>query len=168
MAYTDHYNITDDIITHLNTVVPGITDPFLTSRYTGLVAISAVTVYELAIKEIFIDFAQKKHNVFGTFTEGHFNRINGRIKNKDIKDDYIKKFGEKYLRRYTRKLNEVETRILTVQRVSLKNSYANLLNWRNEFAHGGNMPTHATFNEVVSSYQLGKELIKCIAESMQR
>ena len=68
MAYTDHFQLADDVISHLNTVIGGISDPFIASRYVGFVAVASVTVYELAIKEIFIDFGERKHKVLGEFT----------------------------------------------------------------------------------------------------
>ena len=55
MAYQDHFKLADDMISHLDSVVGGITDSFVTSRYVGFVAVAAVTVYELAIKEIFYE-----------------------------------------------------------------------------------------------------------------
>ena len=54
MAYTSHFVIADDMINHLNSIVGGTTDPFMSSRYVGFVSVSAVTVYELALKEIFL------------------------------------------------------------------------------------------------------------------
>jgi len=168
MAYASHFVIADDMINHLNSVVGGTTDPFMSSRYVGFVSVSAVTVYELALKEIFIEFAQKKHNVFGTYTKSHFDRINGRIKTSQIKDDYVKKFGIRYLRRYQRKIQETENIFLRSHGKSVLSSYNNLITWRNDFAHEGHIPNTVTFSEVVSSYQLGKEVIRCVAETMTR
>jgi len=85
------------MIAHLDSVVRGVSDPFIESRYVGFVSIAAVTVYELCIKDIFINFAKTKHNVFGSFIENYFERISGRIKLRHIKNDYLKKFGDKYL-----------------------------------------------------------------------
>lgn len=163
-----HYQLADNMITHLNTVMNGINDPFISSRYVGFVSIAAVTVYELAIKEIFIEFSRKKHRVFGSYAENHFDRINGRIKNTNIKNDYIKKFGDKYLRRYNKKLDALEKTILVNQRISLKSSYANLITWRNQFAHEGQVPHFVNYQDVVDSYELGKKLIDCVAETMNR
>ena len=53
MPYTDHFRLADDLIAHLDTVMGGISDPFISSRYVGFVSIVAVTVYELAIKCVF-------------------------------------------------------------------------------------------------------------------
>ena len=116
MAYTSHFVIADDMINHLNSVVGRITDPWISSRYIGFVSVSAVTVYELTLKEIFIEFAQKKHNVFGTYAKSNFDRINGRIKYKSIKEDYVEKFGVKYLNRYKRKMAETEKSIFNNSR----------------------------------------------------
>jgi hypothetical protein len=168
MAYASHFTIADDMITHLNSIVGGITDPFISSRYVGFVSISAVTVYELALKEIFIDFAKRKHIVFGTYAESHFDRINGRIKHQNIKDDYIEKFGTRYLTRYQRKIADTERAFLVSHGKSVLNSYNNLITWRNDFAHAGRIPNTVTFNEVVASYHLGKELIRNVAETMTR
>ena len=52
MPYLDHFQHADDVVTHLNSVVPTIPDPLLRAKYVGFVSVAAVTVYELAIKEI--------------------------------------------------------------------------------------------------------------------
>lgn len=65
MTYQDHFKLADDIISHVDTVIHEIADPFISSRYIGFISVSAVTVYELAIKEIFCDFATQEHEVLG-------------------------------------------------------------------------------------------------------
>ena len=86
--------------------MPEIADPLLKAKYVGFVAVAAVTVYELAIKEIFIEFARKRHRVFGDFTESYFERINGRIKLDEIKGEYIRRFGSEYKREFQSRLKE--------------------------------------------------------------
>lgn len=105
MIYSDHFRHADDVIKHLSGVVQDLTDPLLKVKYTGFVAISAVTVYELAIKEIFCDFAKRKHKVLGKFTESHFDRINGRISLDNIRKDYCSRFGDVYLSRFKKRLD---------------------------------------------------------------
>ncbi|MGD0610320.1 MAG: HEPN domain-containing protein [Anaerolineales bacterium] len=168
MAYTDHYQLADDVIAHLNVIVGGIQDPFLISRYIGFVAIASVTVYELAIKDIFIEFGEKKHKVLGEFTRKTFDRINGRIKTNTIRDEYISYFGDKYVKRFTKKLDETEKKELRNSGTSTLTSYGNVITWRNQFAHEGQIPSTVTFNEIITSYQVGKEVIRCLAETMQR
>ena len=167
MAYSDHFKLADDLISHLDQANPT-SDPFISSRYVGFVVVAAVTVYELAIKEIFISFAEKKHKVFGNFTSNYFNRINGRIRRNDIEDRYIKRFGEKYLNRFKTKIDAIEEDANKQNKGSVLSSYGNIITWRNQFAHEGNMPSTPTYNEVKKSYILGKELINCLAETMVR
>src|SRR5271157_2218757 len=117
MAYTNHYKLADDVITHLNSLMGGISDPFITSRYVGFVAIAAVTVYELAIKEIFIDFAEKKHKVLGEFTRRYFERINGRINTRILREEYVCFFGDRYVQRFQKKLDIIEKTSLRNNRI---------------------------------------------------
>lgn len=168
MTYTSNFKHADDIVAHLNTVVPALTDPLLQAKYVGLVAIAGVTVYELAIKEIFVTFGSKKHNVFGTFAESHFWRINGRIKLEELKDNHVAAFGSKYVKRFKRKLEDRTNSYLSAHRRNIRSSYGNLITWRHDFAHKGTFSTTATYSEAVQSYEDGKEVIHCLAETMQR
>jgi len=168
MAYTDHFQLADSYLNHIDSVIGAIADPFIQSRYTGFLAVSAVTVYELAIKAIFIEFAAGKHKVLANFTNVYFERINGRIKIDTLKEEYVKKFGEKYMKRFVRKLNEKESEILRLNHASLKTCYGNIVTWRNNFVHEGIVPTNATHDEVKKSYHCGKYVIHCLAETMRR
>ena len=155
------------MIVHLDSVVSTITDPFITSRYVGFVAVAAVAVYELAIKDIFIDFAAKKHTVFGAYAASHFDRINGRIKLQQLKDDYIARFGDKYLKRFVKLSKEAEDAFLKSKHISIKNSYQNIIECRNQFSHAGN-PTTLTYSEAIAYYEAGKEIIVCLSNTMKR
>lgn len=168
MPYSDHFKLADDMIAHLNTVIATVSDPWITSRYIGFVAVAAVTVYELAIKDIFIEFCTNKHKVFGSFSRSHFERINGRIKSKTIRDEYIRWFGEKYVNRFNRIIDQAEQESLRNNRISIRSSYGNIITWRNEFAHAGIVPSTVTYLEVVNSYEAGKEVIHCLAKTMRR
>lgn len=168
MAYTDHFLHADDVVAHLNTIVPAITDPLLTAKYVGFVSIAAVTVFELALKEIFIEFAKKKHKLLGNFTEAYFDRINGRIKLQIITDDYICKFGNKYQKRFRQIVEKRSKEYLIQHRRDIKSSYGNIITWRNDFAHEGRINSTTTYDEVIQAYEDGKEIIHCLAASMTR
>jgi hypothetical protein len=168
MIYSDHFQLADQYLDHIDSVINNIDDSFIQSRYTGFLAISAITVYELAIKAIFLEFAQKKHTVLANFTEAFFEKLNGQIKAPDLKDKYARKFGEKYQKRLTRKLKEKEKEILRKDKISILTCYGNLITWRNGFAHGGLLPSTATYAEVKKSYTYGKLVIECLAETMRR
>jgi hypothetical protein len=47
-------------------------------------------------------------------------------------------------------------------------SYDNIITWRNQFAHEGQIPTHATYLEAVEAYEVGKQVIECLASAMKR
>lgn len=168
MPYVDHFKLADDYINHLDASLSGISDPFIRSRYVGFVALSAVTVFELAIKEIFCTFAAKKHKVLGNFTNVYFERINGRIGRDEIQKTYLKFFGEKYVDRFKNRLEKIEKDTLRSARQSVKSSYANLITWRNEFAHQGTIPANATYEDVKRAYSLGCYVIHCLADSLRR
>ncbi|BCU76745.1 HEPN domain-containing protein [Luteolibacter sp. LG18] len=167
MPYTDHFRLTDDLIAHLDTVVAAIRDPFIQSRYTGFIAVSAVTVLELSIKTIFNDFSAKKHKVLGCFCASFFDRINGKIGLKTIREDYLAKFGDKYVIRFKKKIEKLERANLASRRVSFISSYGNLITWRNEFAHAGRLPTNASYAEVKKAYLCGKEIMACLDQSLR-
>lgn len=167
MAYTDNFILADDIIAHLDPLVRNINDPFIQSRYAGFITIAAVTVYELCIKDIFSDFANKKHNIFGNFVDGYFDRISGRIKLEDIKKEYLKKFGEKYLNRFKRYTKNAENICLRYYGKSMLSSYGNLILWRHSFVHEGKAPP-ATYSEVIKSYEIGKNVIIVLDNTMYR
>lgn len=168
MSYLNSFKHADDVIAHLNTVIPTITDPMLQAKYTGFAAVAVITVYEIAIKEIFINFAKKKHKILGNFTESYFDRINGRIKINVIKEDYISRFGSKYVNKFSLKLKKEADTYLISHRRDIQTSYANLILWRNNFAHEGRLNATASYQDVVNAYNDGKEVIRCLHEVMNR
>jgi len=130
--------------------------------------VSAVTVYELAVKDIFIAFASQKNSVFGSFTAEYCSRMNGKIKREDLEKDFIKRFGSKYMKRFQKKIEECEKTSLRISGISVKACYSNLITWRNQFAHEGVLSTTATYDEVKKSYQQGKMIIDCLAQTLVR
>lgn len=168
MAYHDHFRLADDLISHLDTVIGGVSDSFISSRYVGFVAVAGTTVYELAIKDIFLEFSAKKHKVFGVFATRFFERLHGRIKTGEIRNNYLPRFGDRYTRRYKKLEEQTENKFLRDHGKSVLSSYNNIIEWRNQFAHQGEIPTTPSYREVTSAYQVGKEIIHCLAKALQR
>ncbi len=166
MAYQDRFVTTDNLIAHLSPIVIGLTDTAVKSNYAGFLSVSAVTVYELAIKDIFAEFATKKNIVFGNFIEEHFASINGRIKLADLKGQHIRPFGSKYLDKFEKKLGRRERIVFSTLRKNVRSDYSNLIICRHKYVHAGN--STLTFQEVLDSYQTGKEVIHSLYETMQR
>nr|VFK77973.1 MAG: hypothetical protein BECKSD772D_GA0070982_100442 [Candidatus Kentron sp. SD] len=168
MSYQEHFTHADEVIATIKAAIPGIHDPLAEAKFIGFVSVAAVTVYEQAIKSIFIDFGEKKHKVMGHYVRSQFDRINGRIKYKTIKDEYVLQFGTKYRERFKQKITQRTKDYLGSYRRDILSSYDNIITWRNDFAHEGKINTTATLNEVVSAYEDGKEIIHCLAETMRR
>jgi hypothetical protein len=168
MPYSDHFKLADDLIQHLDPILAGLNDPFIESRYTGFLAVSSVTVLELAMKTIFCEFAAAKHKVLANFCAQYFDKINGRIGLDPIRTDYLVKFGVKYQQRFLKSLARVEKQFLNSHGYSVKALYGNLITWRNAFAHEGMTPANASYNEVKRAYGCGKEIMHCLSTSMRR
>jgi len=166
--HSAHFLPTDTLISHLDGVFAQLKDPFIESRYTGLLAVSAVTGLEAAVKQVFLDFAVKKHVVLGNYVESRFEKLNGRITYRDLKDSYVRPFGEKYLKRFARTVESREKELLAKWHTSMLNGYSNLITWRHGFVHGGQIPQNATYAEVKQNYELGKEVLVCLSASMRR
>lgn len=164
--YTSHFNLADDLVSHLDGVLSEVTDPFLLSRYAGFVAVSAATVFELAVKSILIDFAAAQHPVLSNFVGRVFERLNGRVSLQALKEEHLPKFGAAYVAKFSSKLEETELAILRSEGESVKSSYGNLLQWRHGFAHGGLLPATATYAEVCRSYHSGKHVLHSLAFTM--
>ncbi|MGI9250349.1 MAG: HEPN domain-containing protein [Pseudohongiellaceae bacterium] len=167
MAYHSHFSRTDDLIEHLNKVVPPVENPLLQLQYVGFVSVTAVAVYELAIKTIFVDFSKQKHHIFGNFVESYFDRLNGRIRVQDIVDDKITKFGKKYVDRFQEKLKKREADFRKENKRDCKSAYENIIHCRNHFAHGNLSGVNGTYQEVVQAYRDGKEVIHTLDETMR-
>jgi ribosomal protein L37AE/L43A len=105
------------------------------------------------------------NKIFGGFIEKYFDRINGQIKIKDIKN-YVGKFGEKYLTKFNTKLENRNSILLRTHHNDIQAVYGNLIICRHKFIHANNHTM--TFNEVVQSYSIGKEIINILNDTMKR
>lgn len=166
MPYRDRFISTEVLIPHLTTVTSTITDAGLIANYSGFLSVSAVTVFELAIKDIFELFAKKKHATFGFYIQLHFEKISGKIKLDSLRKDHIKSFGDRYVLKFNNELDNRENAIFASEHISIKNCYSNLIVCRHSYVHLGN-PT-LTFSEVVLNYDKGKEVIHSLDVAMRR
>ncbi|QGX99932.1 hypothetical protein EI983_17320 [Roseovarius faecimaris] len=168
MPFEDRFNLADDYLEHVDGVITGLPDDFIRSRYLGFLAISAVTAYELAIKDIIYRFSDQKHRALGELARSRFERLNGQIKLSDIRKRHIFSFGKKYCDRFDRELKSAEEAALSSRQGSVKSSYGNLIIWRHNFVHEGVWPNTATYGDLKTAYEHGKELIRCIDRAMRR
>jgi hypothetical protein len=163
----DHFKLGDDLIAHLRELHIG-RDQTELLRYTGFVAVSAVTVFELVVKEEFCSFASQKHNLLGVFTSSYFDKINGKVRVEVLKKEYLKRFGDEFRDEFARILRSVVRTQLSLRRRDIERSYENIITWRNEFAHAGKAPANATFDEVCDAYDDGKLVLRCLRVALYR
>lgn len=167
MANRAEFNSVDLLISQLEPLAQtGGIDPMIVSSWAGIIAVEAVTAYELSIKRICEDFAKKKHKVFGSFVKASYERLNGRISYKDLREGIVKPYGEKYYKRLTSIKESKTTIIMASDRVDLVQTYDNLIMCRNRFVHAGVLTL--SFAEAVKFYQIGKNLIDVLDETMKR
>lgn len=164
---TPDFSNSDFVLSHLDGLVEN-ADDFIKSRYTGFVAVSAVTTFEVNIRRKLIAFCMAKHKVFGTFSEAMFEKTNARIRLEHIRTDYLERFGRRYLDRFNRRLKEVDSESLRNGTGSVVQSYQNLVKWRHDFVHEGTLPTYAGYTEARSAYQAGKRVVEVFYESLNR
>lgn len=151
----------DAVVAHCKATVQSV-PPQLQQKYAGFVCVYAVSIYEMAIKEVFIQFCKSQHHLFGSFFESKFEKINARITTRHIKDDFLKHFGQKYVDEFDDIVDSEEVLILRNNRTSMKGSYKNLITWRHSFAHTGSIPSTSTLNDVCNAYEFGKNIIHCL------
>lgn len=168
MSLEAKFSTSDSYLEHVDNILEDINDPLLRLRYAGFLSVTAVTVFELAFKDIVCGFADKKHPVFGAHIRASYERLNGRISLDDITKSHIRKFGDRYLKRFKTKLENEERRSLSSGAGSIRSSYGNIVTWRNKFVHEGQMPPTATYEEARKSYFLGKKVLMCLEESLRR
>lgn len=168
MPYADRFAQVEDYLAHLDPMMAAIADPFVQGRYIGFIATSAVTAYELAIKDIFYAFADKKHNVLGNVKRAKFFRLNGKIKLDDLKKEHVKSFGDRYLVRFKRNLEAVDDAYVRAHGNSPKTAYNNVITWRHTFVHEGEPPNTTNYEEIKRNYLAGKEVVHCLSTTMVR
>ena len=165
MSFQNIFATTDTLVNHFNSISSTIADQSMLTHYAGIIAVNGTTAYELAIKDIFINFASKKNSVFGTFTINYFDRLNGRIIISELKDNQIKRFGPKYMNKFDAILSRNENLILKKSKTSITACYNNLILSRHNYVHKG--ASTLTISEAINCYQFGKEVINCLFKSMR-
>ena len=162
--FQSRFDVADEFLRHTDIVIAEIEDQFIQQRYLGFIAVNAVTVYELAIKDILFAFSDQ-HEVLGAVTRGFFERMNGRISLQQLRENHVPKFGQSYVNRFEEHLDQREDALLVERKGSMKSAYGNVLRWRHRFAHVGEAPTTTNYQEVKASYVLGKEVIYCLGDT---
>lgn len=163
MAYSDKFKDVDAVITGLTPIIPQMSAD-LQSKIVGFLAVNAVTAFELAVKEILIDYANSRHTDYGHFVSEYLSRLNGRISIKDLKEE-LKKYGSQYAATFETKLVTKEQNVRKTGNVDMRSCYQNLLICRHTFVHSSGITL--TISECIDNYKIGKNVIDALFDTMK-
>lgn len=166
MPYTVHFRLVDDVSLHFDQAVANV-DPFLRSRYVGFYAVASAAVVELAVKDIFVEFAASHGTLFGNYCRTKYERINGKVGFDDLCKEHLKPFGMTYVKRFKRIVRAVDYRYMTKRNFSVKKSYETLFTCRHSFAHEGLVPEQISFDDVKQGYACGKVILACLERALR-
>lgn len=163
MAYSDKFNDVDVLITGLSPIIPQLSSD-LQSKIVGFLAVNAVTAFELAVKEILIDYANSRHSDFGYFITEYLHRLNGKIAIPDLKNE-IKKYGTQYPIAFETELQAKEREVRKNNNDEMRPCYQNLLTCRHSFVHSSRITL--TISECIYNYKIGKNVIEALYNTMK-
>jgi hypothetical protein len=154
--------LTSDVLRHTPPTSPD--NDLFRADLAGLLCVSYAAAFENCIKAIFTSFASSKHRILGNVASFHFEKINSKIHWQTIGDVHAAQFGTVYRKKYFELLDDAENEFLQQNRVSLKETYSNLLKWRHAFAHEGKKL--ASLEEAVAALPLSKKVIFVLDSAM--
>ena len=162
--YTVRFVKADTVIYHIKTLSLPPGDYNLQESYAGFVCVISVATYEMAIKDILVDFCTKNNPLFGNFFASKFSKINGNIEIDKIKGNFLEHFGRKYKKNFGDMLNHEKNMLLKIIHKDIEVSYQNIITWRHHFAHSATFktPMTATLADVCDDYEAGKNVIHCL------
>lgn len=159
--YTTFFNNSDIVIKHMQSLSTSI--PInLQPTYAGFVCIIAVATYEMAIRNILVDFCTNQNKLFGDFFNSKFPKLNGNIDLERINSQFLSHFGKKYRSNFDDLVNFEDKYLLQKEGKKLKDSYKNIITYRHAFAHTATFTYNATLTEVCTFYFTGKRIIECL------
>jgi hypothetical protein len=145
----------------------------LRNELAGMFCVTIAASYEGIVKETLISYAAKFHPKYRDHIERDFDKLNARIKIKDLKH-YSQRFGlsewsgdgsNKNSTSFDRVLNEKRAVVERRFRADLNGSYTNIFTWRNAYAH--ERTTTATFNDVYKAHRIGQYVIRSFVNAFE-
>lgn len=136
-------------------------DPFLESHFAALVTVVSVAAFERRIKDIFCDFGASQNSTFGLYVKNDLGRINGRISIKSLKEQYLNKFGKKYIEGFKSELDILKNDALSNGQPNPAEFYDSLISARHNFVHELNVKL-PKYKEVKEFYLAGVTIISAL------
>lgn len=166
-AYEPHltwvHSLTKDVLAHAPP--PGPPHDSFRADLAGLLSTAYVAAFECCVKSVFTSFAKKKRSKILANVVGHqFAKINSKIHWSVLADTYANQFGSIYRTKFLDLLSDEERSVLASDKVSVRETYANVLKWRHAFAHEGKKLT--TLEEVTAAYPYARRVITVLDKAM--
>lgn len=132
------------------------------ANLAGLLIVNMCSTYETCVKEIIINFAERKHAAFGAFATKNYAKLNSRINVPDLYK-YAKLFDGELAEKFKENLRRKRARINQRTGKDICQSYEQILSWRHDFAHAGIHNT--TIEEALKFHNLGKRVLYIMDEA---
>lgn len=145
-------------------VVGNATDPWVKSRFAGLIAVAATTEFELSVKDTFVSFCRTTNPLFGDFVQNKFKNLRGRIKVDGIKDELLKHLGPEYCRTFQASLDELVRVAKERNDPDPVENYNTLIENRHGFVHKGDLIL--SLENVCDYYRNGLLVMEALRDSL--
>jgi hypothetical protein len=128
----------------------------------GLLVVTMVASFENSVKHVIINYAHSRNKDFGSFSERHFGKINGKVRIDDLKK-YCLLFGEDRKDNFVRILESRRKKIRERARLDINASYDQIIDRRHSFAH--TWAVSLTIEEAICQYRAAKRVIYAFGEA---
>jgi RiboL-PSP-HEPN len=109
------------------------------SYCAGLLSVAFCAAIESALKNILIEFGAKQHPLVAEWSKARFEKLNGKIKIKEICDEYLIHYGSERVAEFKKSLTLASKEKYSIEYDQFCSEYSQLMIWRHEFAHAGNV-----------------------------
>lgn len=129
----------------------------------GLLVVAIAATYESCVKDILFSYANARHSDFGQYAERNYERLNSRIRVKDL-SGYCSLFDPLKKKKFALDLKTSKQRITEKTGKNIETSYDQILDWRHDFAHSWNRNT--TIEEAIETHRFAKRIIYLFDRTM--
>lgn len=159
-----HLKRIDELVAEINAAVPatsGYQGVKLRADLAGLLVVAIAATYENCVKEALYSYAGRQHSAFEGYARRRYSKINSRISVSDLKA-YCDLLEPALKVTFQRKLSERKRAIAARTGANIEVMYAQLLDWRHEFAHTGVRNT--TLEEASRAHLFAKRVLYVFAD----
>lgn len=158
------FNRLEQLVEEITEFVPTSMVPAAQFRadLAGLLVVSIAASYENCVKETLVTFANSHHVAFGNYAAENYKRLNSRINISDL-HKYTKTFDGSISSKFKAILSDRKDKINSRIGKNIESSYAQILDWRHDFAHAGIRNT--TVEEAIKTHRLAKRVLYSFDEA---